>query len=409
MLTKFITNNNSNLLLHTPVENGRIIVKICDFGLSSLVKDRRETLKTFCGSPIYAAPEINRFSYSMPVDVYSLGITALEMLCGIESKEFHTKMYSKTRDHSCVENVINRIPLQSLRTVIRLMVEYDEKERISIEELLTHPVIQAFEAVILGSRGLLNVSYLENSSPEFVKTIFELAEFYKNDETKFELMFQTISQIFEFKPSVFIDVIDTDCDEIFREKEFLFLEGNTIQSNNILFVLIASLSSKHKKEQQNLIRKENKGSFYDVFKDSIIMFSDHTSTSCQMYQDSNQDRYLMAHNVQKFVIQFLKIAGERYQNAILSFSLQLLMQETSINGTTKAFCIDDQSFIFTLVHEMVTNFDICKQAVFLKGRPLSTTTTSPIDINDQKLGLIMQQRTEFLHAVHQQLLSGVRW
>lgn len=58
-------------------------VKIGDFGLSNAVKDG-DFLKTSCGSPNYAAPEIIRGAlYTGPeIDVWSSGIVLYAMLCG---------------------------------------------------------------------------------------------------------------------------------------------------------------------------------------------------------------------------------------------------------------------------------------------------------------------------------------
>ncbi|PVU88677.1 hypothetical protein BB560_006353 [Smittium megazygosporum] len=66
-------------LLLDPFDN----VKVADFGLSNIIKDG-EFLKTSCGSPNYAAPEvINGKLYAGPdVDVWSCGVILYVMLCG---------------------------------------------------------------------------------------------------------------------------------------------------------------------------------------------------------------------------------------------------------------------------------------------------------------------------------------
>lgn len=58
-------------------------IKIVDFGLSNLYKGD-ETLKTACGSPCYAAPEMiaGKRYHGSCVDVWSCGVILFAMLCG---------------------------------------------------------------------------------------------------------------------------------------------------------------------------------------------------------------------------------------------------------------------------------------------------------------------------------------
>jgi 5'-AMP-activated protein kinase catalytic alpha subunit len=58
-------------------------VKIVDFGLSNTYKEG-ETLKTACGSPCYAAPEMiagKRYT-GLEVDIWSSGVVLFAMVCG---------------------------------------------------------------------------------------------------------------------------------------------------------------------------------------------------------------------------------------------------------------------------------------------------------------------------------------
>jgi carbon catabolite-derepressing protein kinase len=58
-------------------------VKIADFGLSNQIQDG-DFLKTSCGSPNYAAPEVIRGGlYTGPeIDVWSAGVILYVMICG---------------------------------------------------------------------------------------------------------------------------------------------------------------------------------------------------------------------------------------------------------------------------------------------------------------------------------------
>lgn len=58
-------------------------LKIVDFGLSNIYKSGQK-LKTACGSPSYAAPEmIQGFQYDgLMVDIWSSGVILYAMVCG---------------------------------------------------------------------------------------------------------------------------------------------------------------------------------------------------------------------------------------------------------------------------------------------------------------------------------------
>jgi 5'-AMP-activated protein kinase catalytic alpha subunit len=58
-------------------------IKLIDFGLSNSMKDS-QALRTACGSPNYAAPEIisGRSYGGVAVDIWSMGVILYAMVCG---------------------------------------------------------------------------------------------------------------------------------------------------------------------------------------------------------------------------------------------------------------------------------------------------------------------------------------
>jgi serine/threonine protein kinase len=58
-------------------------IRLIDFGLANIMRDS-QALKTACGSPNYAAPEvISGMSYGgSEVDVWSCGVILYAMVCG---------------------------------------------------------------------------------------------------------------------------------------------------------------------------------------------------------------------------------------------------------------------------------------------------------------------------------------
>ena len=58
-------------------------IKIVDFGLSNIY-EKNELLKTACGSPCYAAPEMiaGKLYKGLRVDIWSCGVILYAILCG---------------------------------------------------------------------------------------------------------------------------------------------------------------------------------------------------------------------------------------------------------------------------------------------------------------------------------------
>ena len=72
-------------------------IKLVDFGLSNTYKSG-ETLKTACGSPCYAAPEMiaGKRYQGLNVDIWSCGVILFAMVCGYLPFEVRASAH-----HSC--------------------------------------------------------------------------------------------------------------------------------------------------------------------------------------------------------------------------------------------------------------------------------------------------------------------
>ena len=59
-------------------------IKIVDFGLSNTYKNEKDTLKTACGSPCYASPEMiaGKRYHGLKTDIWSSGVVFYAMVCG---------------------------------------------------------------------------------------------------------------------------------------------------------------------------------------------------------------------------------------------------------------------------------------------------------------------------------------
>jgi len=123
-----------NLLL-----DSSMAVKIADFGLSNVMRDGH-FLKTSCGSPNYAAPEvISGKLYAGPeVDVWSCGVILYALLCGSLpfDDENIPNLFKK------IKGGIYNLPSHlspGARDLIPRMLLVDPLKRITIPEVRQHP------------------------------------------------------------------------------------------------------------------------------------------------------------------------------------------------------------------------------------------------------------------------------
>ncbi|CAG8650278.1 9992_t:CDS:10, partial [Racocetra persica] len=119
-----------NLLLD-PYHN----VKIADFGLSNIMTDG-EFLKTSCGSPNYAAPEVisGRLYAGPEVDVWSCGVILFVMLCGRLpfDDEYIPTLFKK------INGGIYTLPpflSPDTKDLLKSMLVVDPLKRITIQEI----------------------------------------------------------------------------------------------------------------------------------------------------------------------------------------------------------------------------------------------------------------------------------
>ncbi|KAK2885854.1 hypothetical protein Q8A67_016691 [Cirrhinus molitorella] len=112
-------------------------VKLADFGLSNRYM-RGQCLDTFCGSPLYASPEIiNGLPYHGPeVDCWSLGVLLYALVYG--SMPFDGTSYSILKEQ--IRHGRYRIPdvLSGARSLIGWMLTVKTEDRATVEDIANH-------------------------------------------------------------------------------------------------------------------------------------------------------------------------------------------------------------------------------------------------------------------------------
>ncbi|KAJ3210161.1 hypothetical protein HDU67_005593 [Dinochytrium kinnereticum] len=114
-------------------------IKIIDFGFVNLF-DPEDTLKTFCGSPFYASPEmiLGRQYVGPEVDVWSMGVILYALLTGqlpfrdVNTKDLYRKITTSTFD------IPSYVP-EDASHLIRKMLCVEAQHRATIEIIRSHP------------------------------------------------------------------------------------------------------------------------------------------------------------------------------------------------------------------------------------------------------------------------------
>jgi 5'-AMP-activated protein kinase catalytic alpha subunit len=114
-------------------------IKLIDFGLANSMKDS-QSLKTACGSPNYAAPEVisGRSYGGVEVDVWSLGVILFAMVCGSLpfDDDSMSSLFNKIKEgRYYMPNYIS----SEVKDLINRMLQPNPVKRISMREIKDHP------------------------------------------------------------------------------------------------------------------------------------------------------------------------------------------------------------------------------------------------------------------------------
>ncbi|PAA94862.1 hypothetical protein BOX15_Mlig000811g1, partial [Macrostomum lignano] len=114
-------------------------VKIADFGLSNIMADG-ELLRTSCGSPNYAAPEVisGKLYVGPEVDIWSAGVILYALLCGsLPFDDEHVPtLFSKIRSG---QFLVPAYVSSGATELLRMTLRVDPLKRASIEDIRAHP------------------------------------------------------------------------------------------------------------------------------------------------------------------------------------------------------------------------------------------------------------------------------
>ena len=159
-------------------------IKIVDFGLSNTYKSGQE-LKTGCGSPCYAAPEMiagNTYK-GLKVDIWSAGVILFAMICGyLPFEDPNTgELYKKIL--AC-EYKLPKFISSEAKDLIKSILVVDPETRVCIADIRKHPWFtqvteESYQGILVGydqipvDSGILKKLDSLKVSSEYVKQCLE--------------------------------------------------------------------------------------------------------------------------------------------------------------------------------------------------------------------------------------------
>lgn len=162
------------------IDSSYSTIKICDFGVSKIVKPG-EIIMDQCGTPAYLAPEIikNEGYEGYTVDIWSIGIVLYTMICGTipfratNISDLHKVILSGVFD---IPNEVS----ETAKDLLRKMIVVEPSERCSLQDVLTHPWFM-----------VKNVKDVDKTIPQFCPRILK----ENNPEEIREINLSAISEL----------------------------------------------------------------------------------------------------------------------------------------------------------------------------------------------------------------------
>jgi len=126
-----------------------------DFGLSNTFK-QNETLKTACGSPCYAAPEMiaGEAYHGSRVDIWSCGVVLFAMVCGyLPFEDPDTNLlYKKILDGKFeIPNWVS----DECSDLMKKILNIDPEERYTAKDICAHPWYLQNNTPVIKNLGLI--------------------------------------------------------------------------------------------------------------------------------------------------------------------------------------------------------------------------------------------------------------
>ena len=130
-------------------EHGKLVVKLCDFGLAEKIDSSDQVFHATMGSGYYLAPEIwKRSGYTTKSDLYSCGAILYEMLCGKPPFYFAgdaVELGELAMHHSIPSDILPRTLSRNAKDLLIRLLRKRPTERIEWRDFFAHPFLEPWK------------------------------------------------------------------------------------------------------------------------------------------------------------------------------------------------------------------------------------------------------------------------
>ena len=305
-----------NILLNSEGE-----AKLSDFGLSKFFNNN-EFLNTFCGSPIYAAPEMlqGKEYDGIKIDIWCLGISLYTMVAG----ELPFFVENEKDIQILIDKIIKgqyEIPdflSDECKDLIKKMMQINPEKRINLEEIKRHKWVNMFNINYMKSPGVIIDKYFLPIDIEIIKDICgndkekikilinDVLNNKHNDNTVRYYLYCNIKtkngkkSVCDLRPNsdMFLEYIKSEK----SMKKYWDNDINKIGENYLIQTL--DIINKEKNMQQdnileNKLDKKDKFEYYNIYKEIFFIHNiiDDIINKVVLFKDKNildKNKYLIA-------------------------------------------------------------------------------------------------------------------